>query len=102
MNCKCDAVAERYWLCKTEDVGGKPIPGPFRPPQNPKRLACSRILHLITLKIGYYCPRFGGNTEQRGIKSQNSSLFQLILDITYAVLRALELSSLLFYTKNCH
>jgi len=87
---------------KRSYVAGKPIPGPFRPPQNPKGLACSRILHLITLVIGYYCPRIGGNTEQRDIKSQHSSLFQLILDITYDVLRALELPSLLFYTINCH
>jgi len=62
MKCKYDAVAERYWLNKTEDLGGKPIPGPFRPPQIPERLACSRILLLLTLVTGYYCSRDGGNT----------------------------------------
>ena len=62
MKCKYDAVADRYWLSKTEDLGGKPIPGPFRPPQIPKGLACIRILLLPTLVIGYYCPRDGGNT----------------------------------------
>jgi hypothetical protein len=62
MKYKYDAVAERYWLSKTEDLGGKLIPGPFCPPQIPKRLVCIRILLSVTLVIGYYCPRDAGNT----------------------------------------
>lgn len=62
MRCKYEAVAERYWLSKAEDLGGKSIPVPFRPPQIPKRLACSRILLLLILVIGYYCLLDGGST----------------------------------------